>query len=405
MITPILAMLTASGLTPEDLVRAVGTTDEAHAETSTLCEYVAIVRRSLTEDTDKSYATHYNHLINGVARQCSCTCDDCIDEWAESGTCSCTTGLCAKGMDFPALGSRRVTPRAFTQTELEPLVKVVGFIAIKRAMYQNRARARRGLAAKPTHGQGAQEMCVTALRHLFSKMIKDHLIDSSPVSDVSKGHRSASKRRAISDGELEEVLTTVASGGDDPLLDLAISWAEFELGARRAGVLRMTISHIDRPGQYISLWEKGNKFRSQPCSLALIDFLLELAAKRGGAACVSTSPKYNPNAAVLYFKDSTTKKPHPLSGRRFDTLHRRIQLALPWANSITYTGHALRHTIGTTVERAFGFETAKAFLGHATQSSTDVYTKASVTDVAHAMSDITGCAHPLVSNDESCKDD
>jgi site-specific recombinase XerC len=147
-------------------------------------------------------------------------------------------------------------------------------MATKRALRDNRARARKGLAPKPTHGQGAREMCVTALRHLFSKMEQDQLITISPAANISKGHRSASKRRAISDTELEELLMTVATGGNDPMVDLAVTWAEFELGARRAGLLKLNVGHIDRTGQLISLWEKGNKFRSQPCSLDLIDFLL-----------------------------------------------------------------------------------------------------------------------------------
>jgi hypothetical protein len=147
----------------------------------------------------------------------------------------------------------------------------------------------------------------------------------------------------------EELLMTVATGGNDPMVDLVVTWAEFELGARREGPLKLNVGHIDRTGQLSSLWKKGNKFPSQPCSLDLIDFLLSMAATRGGSPYVPDSADYNPNAPVFHFRDSMATNHHRLTGRRFDRLPERIQLALPWANSISYSGHALRHAIGTII--------------------------------------------------------
>jgi hypothetical protein len=141
--------------------------------------------------------------------------------------------------------------------------------------------------------------------------------------------------------------------------------------------------------------KKGNNYESQPCSLELIDFLLALAAARGGDICVPGSPNYDPNAPVFYVKDSTPERPHPVTGRRFDTLHRRIQLTLPWANTMSYSGHALRHTIGTIVERLAGFEVAKSTLRHGGTNPTDTYVVAGPVEVARAISQITGRPHPL----------
>ena len=90
-----------------------------------------------------------------------------------------------------------------------------------------------------------------------------------------------------------------------------------------------------------------------------------------GDVCVPGSTIYDPNTPVFNFKDSTPEHPHPFTSRRFDTLPRRIQLTLPWANSMSYSGHALRHTIGTIVERQAGFEVAKSMLRHKRSSTTD----------------------------------
>jgi hypothetical protein len=71
MIDPILAMIAAAGLTPQDLINHATTEAPRPTTSITLSEYVAVVRRSLTEGTDDSYATHYNHLINGALRKCA----------------------------------------------------------------------------------------------------------------------------------------------------------------------------------------------------------------------------------------------------------------------------------------------------------------------------------------------
>ena len=67
---------------------------------------------------------------------------------------------------------------------------------------------------------------------------------------------------------------------------------------------------------------------------------------------------------------------------------------------MSYSGHALRHTIATMVERQAGFETARKMLRHARVRTTDTYTEASTADVARAIAAITAQAHPLASNPE-----
>jgi hypothetical protein len=174
-IDPIVGMLEALGLTVEDLVAHVASNQTGAANTVSLSNYIASARRSLSKTTDKSYSTHFQHLINGVPRQCTCTCNRCLKAWKESATCSCKCGTCKDALAFPALGDRPVSQRSFTQTDIEPLAQIVERAAIKRAMVENVVRAKRGLAPKPTHGQGAREMCVTAMRFLFERMIKDEL--------------------------------------------------------------------------------------------------------------------------------------------------------------------------------------------------------------------------------------
>jgi len=392
----IAATLADKGFTVEDLAAHVaGESSTSATSAMTIKEYADRALDGFTINTARSYATHFNHLVNGVERQCECTCSTCVSEFAESGSCHCRCATCKRARAFEAQGGVVISSRSVATLKLEPMVKLVQRMAVKRAMHDNIARARRGLSVKPTTGQGAREMCVQALSTLFARMVEDGLIDRSPANGLKKGTRSASRRRALTDSELAQVFDVVASGGDDPVLDLAITWAEFELGARRGGILTLSVGQLDPVTQLIHLLEKGNRLDAQPCSLQLIEFLLTLAASRGGDACVPGSPHYDPNAPVFYFKDSIPDTPHRVTGRRFDTLHRRVQVALPWANSMSYSGHALRHTIATMVERQAGFETARKMLRHARVRTTDTYTEASTADVARAISAITAQNHPL----------
>ena len=394
-------MLQLNKLTVEDLVaHLAGTAPAASADAETIAHFATVALTSLSVNTARSYATHFSHLINGVARQCTCVCAACVQEFSTAGTCHCQCTTCKKALAFDAQGDVVITARAIKDINLDVLVKLVQLMAVKRAMHDNLTRSRSGLSAKPTHGQGAREMCVTAMRYLFARMVKGELISVSPASELTKGRRSQPRRRALSDVELAQVFSAVASAGDDPLLDLALTWSEFELGARRGGIISLCVGLIDLESQMVTLHEKGNTFEAQPCSRELINFLMDFAAQRGGDTCIPGSPTYDPNAAVFYFKDSTPQRPHRMTGRRFDTLHRRIQLTLPWANSMSYSGHALRHTIGTMVERLAGYETARRTLRHGGESTTGTYVKAGTADVARAVSAITGSSHPLATEPE-----
>ncbi len=399
LLGPIAALLEAQGLTVANLAEFTRNSEDAPSARPTIREFTAEALKSLSKNSQRSYQTHFDHLNLGIARQCECTCPACVQEFARAGTCTCTCASCAGARSFPAQGDVVITTSAIASIDFELMVELVQIMAVKRARGENIVRARQGLSTKPTHGQGAREMCVTALRRLKTRMLEKRLIEPDTEKGPQKGKRGRPKRRALTDQELAEVFSAVASGGDDPVLDLALTWSEFELAARRGGIMSLSIGELDRRSQMIGLLEKGNRYDEQPCSLELIDFLMALAASRAGGICVPGSALYDPNAPVFYFKDSTPERPHPVTSRRFDTLHRRVQLTLPWANSMSYSGHALRHTIGTIVERQAGFEVAKRMLRHDDSSTTDTYVKAGPIEVAKAISQITGRPHPLARDD------
>jgi len=394
-----LAMLKMAGVDLDDLVRYANS-GQGEGAGYPLQWYVDDILPGLTRNTARSYRTHFQHLIDGIERQCDCTCVTCIEQFRTDRSCRCECATCKSAVGFTGIGDTPVSRSVISQLNLELLVQTVRKMASKKAMADNVARARQGLSPKPTHGQGAQEMCVTALSALFARLVREGVLSKNPADELPRGHRSTSKRRSLTDAELASLFQVVVSGGDDHELDLALTWAEFELGARRNGIVSLTIGQLDFETQMVTLHEKGNRQDQQPCSKELLAYLSEIALKRAGDICRPGSSIYNPNAKVLYYKDSTPTELHPITSRRFDTLHKRIQQSLPWANSMSYSGHALRHTVGTIVERMAGYEVAKRMLRHAGTTQTDTYVKAGPVEVAKAISQITGFGHPLADNAE-----
>jgi hypothetical protein len=183
-------------------------------------EFAATALAGLCKNTQRSYRTHFNHLILGIARQCEYNCPTCIQEFARADMCTCTCSTCAASRSFLAQGNVAITTSAIGSINFELMVELVQIMAMKRAKGENIIRARRGLAIKPTHDQGARRMCVTALRRLQTRMLEKNLIEPGIEKGPQRGTRGETKRRALSDNELAELFSTVASGGDDPELDL-----------------------------------------------------------------------------------------------------------------------------------------------------------------------------------------
>ena len=392
-------MLRAQNIDPTELAEFMVNAGGGDQTGTTMAEFVDAFLASQDNDgTRGDYRPHLRRLVDGAPRQCECTCAACVDEWVEHGCCQCECSTCAKAVSFDGLGEVRLRPGAITLTMLKPLPEIAQRSSQKKAVHDNRKRARKGLAAKPTHGQGGREMCVTALRGLFNRAVDDDLLTKSPAAKLTKGARSESHRRAATIDELAELFEVTVLGGDDPELDLALVWSAFETAARRGGLQGMKVGGLRPDSQEIVVFEKGRKERAQPCSAELIEFLLGHAATRAGARCVPGHPDYDPASPVLYFKDSTPEKPHPVSGRRFDTLYQRIQLTLPWANESMVCSHAVRHTSSTLIERIAGFQVAQKFLGHGPNRPTDGYTKATKAEVVAAVSTMTGRPHPAITS-------
>lgn len=237
-------------------------------------------------------------------------------------------------------------------------------------------------------GHNAAENLISALRCLYLRAVDDGLIDEkdNPARKVDKPRRRPSTRRALDDARLAEINQVAATTGDDPELDALILRLHTETACRRGGALALRPQDLDREQCLIMLREKGETFRWQPVSTTLMAGLVRHAEERHAPS----------SGRLLRYWDG-----RQITERRYDGLWVRIGRELPWVRTQGISTHWIRHTTLTWVERNFGYAIAHLYAGHTdskagTISVTSTYVRATLAEVATALSALTGEPHPLV---------
>lgn len=240
-------------------------------------------------------------------------------------------------------------------------------------------RARRRRPGSP--GRSSQESCIAALRALFARAVAAGDLSANPAAVLAKPRRARSRRRALSDAELAELIDAIQTTSRDPDLDLLLVRFHLETGARRQGALKLRLGDLD-PGQStVWLREKDGSDREQPVSPALLTLLERHAHQRGARS---------PNDPVFRQRNG-----RPISARRYNTIFDRARTCLEWADRTPVSAHVLRHTAITAVGRLAGYPVAQAFAGHAPPSVTGLYMQATIEEVATAIATLTDQPHPL----------
>lgn len=330
-----LAELEALGLTVEDLLAVAGQTATPRAAGPTLAAYLPGVRDAYPPRTRRTYNSYWRlaeELIGDV-----------------------------------------------------PLEKVTSdHVAAVAEEAARRARARR----VGSDGRASRESTIAAVRAIFTRAHKAGLVPSNPALLIDKPRRLDSRRRALSQTELDDVWAAVAATTKDPDLDLLLLRFHLESGARRMGAINLRIRDLDHARQTLWLREKFGAEREQPVSASLLLAISDLATSRGAV---------RPDNHALVLDRLRKGMPVGVTDRTYDRIFTRAQAVVPWAERTPLTAHVLRYTAITAVERIAGYAVAAKFAGHTPGSVTGTYTKADIVEVAAAVAQLTGEPHPLAS--------
>lgn len=237
-------------------------------------------------------------------------------------------------------------------------------------------------------GHGAEENNLNATRYFFNRVRDAGYRLDNPAARLKRPARRKNARRGLEADELRDLFTEAISGGDDPELDGLLIRTTVECGARREGLINLTLAAIDRQWCRVELDEKFGIKRWVPITAELADALIEHAHRRGAT---------RPDDKVLRYRPKGNNPiGAPLSTRRLDTLFSRIRAELPWAAREGVSLHWLRHTAATAIERIAGQAVAAAYLGHEHPGTTTLnYTRAVAREVCNAFSVYTGFLHPM----------
>jgi integrase len=232
-------------------------------------------------------------------------------------------------------------------------------------------------------------MAVAALRYLYRQAEDDGYIrpGTSPAARLVKPRPLPSTRRALPEKILADIVEVASTTGNDPELDALVVRLHLETACRQGGALHLRAQDLDATQCLILLREKGGTERWQPVTPTLMAGLLRHARERGASGA----------EPLLRYRNG-----RPIRHRRYDYLWNRLRQHLPVVGTHGITAHWLRHTTLTWVERKYGKAVAFAYAGHTDGSGTvtDIYTRASIEEVAQALSELTGEPHPLTYQSE-----
>lgn len=250
----------------------------------------------------------------------------------------------------------------------------------------NKSRELRGLPLKEFTGANRYNACLDAISVVFNKAVEQELVPANRTHTIPRKEIDSPRRHGLTKIQVEELLETALNGGNDPILDHLILWTQLETAARMGGILKLQMRDLDTQRQSITLVEKRSKKREQPVTKELMESLIRFAKSRGATQLSDSVFRYLPNKA------GTSS---PLTSKRFETLWKRLGRNLPWVSIQGISGHYLRHTVLTWVDRTSGHSVARAYAGHSAGDTTDSYTKVGFAEIVNAHSSITGSLHPL----------
>ena len=283
-------------------------------------------------------------------------------------------------------------------SDLEEALRWIAIRAAESAAHRAKVRESVGRTPLASSGEGARYNAVGAWRRAFEVAVKDrHLARQfNPAKDVKKPKRLAGSRRPLTQKQVEELWAVVQGTGDDPQLDELLCLTIIVAGARREGLLNLTLGGLDLVECTIRLDEKFDKVVDQPVPDWLAHMLFEFACSRG--ATRNTDPVFRTRA-----RGKTPSQ--PITARRLDYLFQRIQSLLAWADKAQVTAHTLRHHAIALIERSASKAVATAFARHEPEDVNGQYGRASREEVARAVIDVHGGDHPWLHTEDEDDDE
>lgn len=213
---------------------------------------------------------------------------------------------------------------------------------------------------------------ISALRSFYKFLVRENLLDSSPLAKVRSPKLDKRLPTFLDEGEIEELLT-LPDQKPLGLRDQAVLELLYATGCRVSELVGLTLERIDLGNRFVILLGKGNKERLVPL----------------GHSCCAAFASYYPIRQELMTKYRVEQHSFVFVNNRGGVLTdrsvRRIldkyiaQLALRKQVS----PHTIRHTFAThLLSHGADLRAVQELLGHANLSTTQIYTHVTTERIA-----------------------
>lgn len=234
-----------------------------------------------------------------------------------------------------------------------------------------------GLASLVAHLQSSGEAESTtarrlaALRMFYAHAVAEGVLTTDPTVRLEGVRVSAGVPKPLTMEETERLLSSVT--GNDPVAarDRALLEFLYATGARISEACGLDLDDLDRANRLVRLFGKGSKERIVPVGSVALDAMSAYLDDARGALCPVDWRSPGDRSAVFL-----TNRGRRLNRQKAWDIVRCAGEAAGIGRDMS--PHVLRHTCAThMLEHGADLRIVQEMLGHATISTTQVYTKVS----------------------------
>jgi len=224
---------------------------------------------------------------------------------------------------------------------------------------------------------------LAALRALFASLREHGAIAENPADLVSTPRRPSPLPRVLSAREAAGLLDGIPAGGPLELRDRAMFELAYACGLRAEELVSLRVDDVDWDGEQLRVEGKGRKTRfvpvGEPAMVALRRYL-----ERARSALATPDPADSRDDARRGRAGGDDAMFLSKTGRQLGTSDVRRRLRT-WTSRVqgdssrgagAISPHALRHSFAThLLDGGADLRTIQELLGHASVSSTQIYTR------------------------------
>jgi integrase/recombinase XerD len=226
---------------------------------------------------------------------------------------------------------------------------------------------------------------LAALRMLHRHLVTEGGRGDDPTRDIEGVSVPAGLPKPLTEAQITALLDRAGGSGPLQRRDLALLELLYGTGARVSEAVGLSLGDLDLPARLVRLFGKGNKERIVPFGSAAASALERWLSPEGRPTVVPRQWKQRSDAEAVFLNARGSR----LSRQAAWSMIKRYGASAGLADDLS--PHVLRHSCAThLLDHGADLRVVQEMLGHASISTTQVYTKVS----QERLWDVYRAAHP-----------